>query len=57
MKTHNRGWQDMSPFVSLSILFNFRGTPSTENLDDIETASTSLNAQIIRSQKSHGTGR
>ena len=57
MRTHNRGWQDMSPFVSLPILFNFRGTASSESSDDIETTSTSSHNKIGGSPKNHGTGR
>ena len=46
MRIRNRGPNDMSPFVYLSIHFNFRGTASLGDSDDVETASTSSHNKL-----------
>ena len=57
MGIHNREKQDMSPFVSLPILFNFRGSVSSEWLDDIGIVSVSSQAKLTTGHSNRELGR
>ena len=57
MGIYNRENQDMSPFVSLPILFEFRGSVSSEWLDDIGIVSVSSHAKLTTGQSGRELGR
>ena len=53
-KEFHRQNQDMSPFVSLSILFDFKYTLAPKYTEEFETVSSSINNKMAESMNDNG---